>query len=179
MTFFFCFEDYGSEFNEWLITRKWFHLDPRSVQITYRKSYFACQMEATVGCYDERKCPKSPWHPLTWLQHSLAQNPLKSCIKWLQNTSRKLHLVSWTTTIFVLVQWLKVSEIMFDIFLLMHIWQILPSVLWHCWLGARKSTRPVKKWVMGTGVVICLECGTNDLHMVQIMPPPPHHLLLQ
>jgi len=27
-------------------------------------------------------------------------------------------------------------------------------------------------------VVICLEGGANDLHMVQLMPPPPHHLLL-
>ena len=25
----------------------------------------------------------------------------------------------------------------------------VPSVLWHCWLGVRKSIRPVKKWVMG------------------------------
>jgi len=26
-------------------------------------------------------------------------------------------------------------------------------------------------------VVICLERGANDLHMVQLMPLPPHHLL--
>jgi len=25
---------------------------------------------------------------------------------------------------------------------------ILPSLLWHCWLGIRKSIRPVKTWVM-------------------------------
>jgi len=25
----------------------------------------------------------------------------------------------------------------------------MPSVLWHCWLGVRKSIRSVKKWVMG------------------------------
>jgi len=25
----------------------------------------------------------------------------------------------------------------------------LPSVLWHCWLGGRKSIRPVKNWVVG------------------------------
>ena len=25
---------------------------------------------------------------------------------------------------------------------------LLPSVLWHCWLGDRKSIRPVKNWVM-------------------------------
>ena len=31
----------------------------------------------------------------------------------------------------------------------------------------------------GAGVVICLERGANDLHMVQLMPLPPHHLLLQ
>jgi len=28
-------------------------------------------------------------------------------------------------------------------------------------------------------VVICLECGANDLHMVRLMTLPPHHLLLQ
>jgi len=28
-------------------------------------------------------------------------------------------------------------------------------------------------------MVICLACGANDLHMVQLMPLPPHHLLLQ
>ena len=29
------------------------------------------------------------------------------------------------------------------------------------------------------GVVICLERGANYLHMVQLMPMPPRHLLLQ
>jgi len=28
-------------------------------------------------------------------------------------------------------------------------------------------------------VVICLERGANDVHMVQLMPLPPHYLLLQ
>ena len=28
-------------------------------------------------------------------------------------------------------------------------------------------------------MVICLERGANDLHMVQLMPLPPGHLLLQ
>jgi len=28
-------------------------------------------------------------------------------------------------------------------------------------------------------MVICLERGANDLHMVQLMPLPSHHLLLQ
>jgi len=32
---------------------------------------------------------------------------------------------------------------------------------------------------LGTSVVICLERSANDLHMVQLMPLPPHHLLLQ
>jgi len=27
-------------------------------------------------------------------------------------------------------------------------------------------------------MVICLEQGASDLHMVQLMPLPPHHLLL-
>jgi len=28
-------------------------------------------------------------------------------------------------------------------------------------------------------MVICLEQGANDLHMVQLMPLPPHRVLLQ
>jgi len=30
-----------------------------------------------------------------------------------------------------------------------------------------------------TGMVVCLEYGANDLHMVQLMLLPSHHLLLQ
>ena len=56
---------------------------------------------------------------------------------------------------------------------------VLPSVLWCCWLGGRKGIRPVKNEWWGTGVVICLERGTNDLHMVQLMPLLSHYLLLQ
>jgi len=33
--------------------------------------------------------------------------------------------------------------------------------------------------VTDTGVVICLARGANDLHMVQLMPQPPYHLLPQ
>ena len=43
-------------------------------------------------------------------------------------------------------------------------------VLWHCWLDVRKSTWPVKIGWWGVGVVICLEWGTDCLHMVQLMP---------
>jgi len=32
---------------------------------------------------------------------------------------------------------------------------------------------------VSAGVVICLERDANDLHMVQLMPLPIHHLLLQ
>ena len=54
----------------------------------------------------------------------------------------------------------------------------LPSVLWHCWLGVRKSIRPVKFEWWGVGVVICLQRGAGCLLMVQLMPLPsqkPHH----
>jgi len=55
---------------------------------------------------------------------------------------------------------------------------LLPSVLWHCWLGVRKSIWPVKIEWRGADVVVCLERGANDLHVIQLMPLPPHHLLL-
>jgi len=50
---------------------------------------------------------------------------------------------------------------------------ILPSVLWRCSLCVRKGIWPVKTESWGAGMVICLEQGANDLHMVQLMPLPP------
>ena len=47
----------------------------------------------------------------------------------------------------------------------------ITMVLWRCWLGGRKSIRPVKNEWWGAGVVICLERGA-DLHMAQLMPRP-------
>jgi len=48
---------------------------------------------------------------------------------------------------------------------------LLPSVLWRCWLGGRKGIWPVKNWLVGAGVVICLGRDA-DLHMAQLMPLP-------
>ena len=64
-----------------------------------------------------------------------------------------------------------------DFVVLFYPW--LPSVVWRCWLGGRKGTRPVRIEWSGTGMVICLERGANDLYMVQLMPLPPQNLLLQ
>jgi len=49
----------------------------------------------------------------------------------------------------------------------------LPSVVWRCWLSGRKGIRPAKNEWWGPGIVICLERGANDLHMVQFMLLPP------
>jgi len=48
--------------------------------------------------------------------------------------------------------------------------ETVPSVLWHCWLGVRKSIRPVKVEWWDVGVVICLEQGAYCLYVVQLMP---------
>ena len=41
-----------------------------------------------------------------------------------------------------------------------------------------QEKHPAHNKVSDTGVVICLELGANDLHMVHLMPLPPRHLLL-
>jgi len=46
-------------------------------------------------------------------------------------------------------------------------------VLWHCWLGVRKSIRPVQTDWWSVGVVICLEWRADCLHMVQLMSLHP------
>jgi len=48
---------------------------------------------------------------------------------------------------------------------------LLPSVLWHCWLGDRKGIRPVKNEQWGAGMVVCLVRGAG-LHMAQQIPLP-------
>ena len=48
--------------------------------------------------------------------------------------------------------------------------ETVPSVLWHCWLGIRKSIQPVKVEWWDVGVVICLEQGAYCLYVVQLMP---------
>jgi len=53
---------------------------------------------------------------------------------------------------------------------------LLPSVLWHCWFGVRKSNRPVKSEWWGVGVVICPERDADCLNTVQLMPCHPNTL---
>jgi len=45
-------------------------------------------------------------------------------------------------------------------------------------IGRQEGHPACKTEWWGSGVVICLEQGADDLHMVQLMPLPPHHLLL-
>ena len=53
-----------------------------------------------------------------------------------------------------------------------------PSVLWHCWLGVRKSNWPVKYEWWDDSVAICLEWGADFLHRVQLMPLPSQNLII-
>ena len=52
------------------------------------------------------------------------------------------------------------------------------SVLWHCWLGARKSIKPGKIEWWAAGVVICLVWGADCLHMVQLTPLPSQNSII-
>jgi len=49
----------------------------------------------------------------------------------------------------------------------------LPTMLWCCWLGVRKSVLPVKIEWWGVGVVICVERGADCLRMVLLIPLHP------
>ena len=55
---------------------------------------------------------------------------------------------------------------------------LIPSVLWHCLLGVRKSIRLVKIEWWGAGVVFCLQWGADCLHMVRLMPLPSQNPII-
>jgi len=50
----------------------------------------------------------------------------------------------------------------------------LTLLVWH--QEEHPDCKKIVWW--GAGVVICLELGADDLHMVLMMPVPPHRLLL-
>ena len=57
------------------------------------------------------------------------------------------HLLSFhceVTRLLVLLTFLSAELIFVD-----ELVSNVPSVLWRCWLGGRKGTRPVKNWVVG------------------------------
>jgi len=58
------------------------------------------------------------------------------------------------------------------------IFWFLLTVLWHYWLGIRKSIWPVKKFSDEVLASLCLERGSYCLHMVHLMPLPLDHLML-
>jgi len=93
-------------------------------------------------------------HVKIWCLHSWFQSCSHLC------TVLHLYINSWFSSL--------TSQQLF----IAYVVEILPSVLWRCWLGGRKGIWPVKKterW--GAGVVICLEQGA-DLHRAQLIPPP-------
>ena len=47
--------------------------------------------------------------------------------------------------------------------LIFFLWWRMHSMLWHCWLGVRKSIRPVKTAWWGAGMIISLARGANNL----------------
>ena len=59
-----------------------------------------------------------------------------------------------------------------DLVWFLHTFYCIPSVLWHCWLGVRKSTQSVKIEWWNVDVTVCLEQGADCLHVVQLMPLP-------
>ena len=135
----------------------------RSLHAYVKADHKACRdWEVIFNCC--RIC-KLVWY--VWYLHVVAyhlQHLLLCCIDW-NNGTGKWCGCSWTRTHQERTNWGVFFTSLDKIYFVL----VVPSVLWHCWLGVMKSIRPVKNWVMGAGMVICLECGSNDLYMVQLM----------
>jgi len=73
-------------------------------------------------------------------------------------------------SIFDLCQWNQTSFVAcYKILKLAYLLTLL-SVLWRCWLGVRKSIRPVETEWWGVGVVICLERGSTAASVNAVDP---------
>jgi len=108
-----------------------------------------CTVPTLYGIHTSNTCRKTPYHQMlkhmkAWMRQSVSSNFF---------CSNGTYLIGWKST--------------------QGCWVTMPSVLWCCWLGGKKGIQPVKTEWWGTSVVICLERGANDLHMVQLMPLSP------
>jgi len=79
-----------------------------------------------------------------WYRHPTQSPP--NCTKRIGPSVYQLHIIQYDTLIISAPKRVK--------------------VLRRCWLGGRKGIRPVKTEWWGTGMVICLERGANDVPMV-------------
>ena len=103
------------------------------------------------------------------MQHALKT---KSCVKTPAIVSRQSGCVTASITAGTgRMNWTAVSDISVHLTAL-SVYTAMLSVLWRCWLGVRKSIRPVKIEWWCVGVVMCLEWGADCLHIVQLMPLP-------
>ena len=138
--------------------------------------------EDWVACSNTRRCSQIDAVCRVWIEASHPLDPRISVVRLftvLQSTEVQIWYYQQTST-----HWLHSTlsnnnlptnislliSIAMQFFVLFYKNGLTPSVLWHCWLGGRKGIRPVTnmKW-WGAGMVICLERGANDLHMVQLM----------
>ena len=137
----------------WII-KKWF------IEVSLHRS--ACSLCRAGLQHVDCGCIACVLCITAWLVH-------RACIcayrSWLLSWKR----LQWSIGRFVCQWWVWLAALLF--FLFFPVLHLMPSVLWRCWLGGRKGIRPVKKWVAGVGMVICLEQGA-DLHMAQRMPLP-------
>jgi len=128
---------------------------------------------------------KKTLHVTYWMLFPQIKDEIRHCQEEIVKKDRLLSKLSRQVTLLFFSLWL-LSAATSDVKLMIHIVVIwlqqftafLSSVLWHCWLGGRKCIWPVKAEWWGTGVVVCLEWGANDMCMVQLMPLPPYYLLL-
>ena len=96
-----------------------------------------------------------------WSQHKAASN----C--WSRTYHLPVCFETATAYIWLLIWLILHSVAYWHLFITDHI----PSVLWRCWLGGRKGTRPVKNWVLDCRHSYLSGQGA-DLHMAQMMPLP-------
>jgi len=92
--------------------------------------------------------------------------------------SRTFQAVSKTSCIFKRLEFLPLNSSIFNDFSTI-LWTLVAFSALTVLGGHQEERLACKKIELwDAGVVICLEQGASDLHMVQPMPLPPDHLLL-
>ena len=124
-----------------------------------------CLPESTQPQPQPRRCPRQSCLRLLWAGVCTVTCHIVCLSLMVYSSIMLLLLIGDTKGIQPVETCLNYSRIVFR--------DMLSSVVRHCWLDVRKSNCAVKIEWWGAGVVICLKRGTNDLHIVQLMPLPP------
>jgi len=121
----------------------------------------------------DKTCPQQPHR-----KHNYYYNHF-TALCTMSRTTRVSHTHTHTHNRFTAgMEYVRVHHKWVQLSIIKLLWKLIAFSALTRLVGWQEGHLACKTEWWATGMVFCQERGANDLYMVQLMPLPPHHLLL-